>query len=169
MKTLITGYAGSGKTTYIKQNYENVLYHDEWALKFRQRESSVEFIESILDLNVLEQKDPKKILQKLIEDKYSAYAYRKYFMRCFCTRVMNSLLSGKYDAIEIPFLNAEVEDLKKMFGLKIIEVQRPIQDCIDHLINMRNWEKEHVKMTLGFQLSNFIEFEHIIDERVNLS
>jgi adenylate kinase family enzyme len=40
MNTLVIGYAGAGKTTYCKQNFKNVLFHDEWAAEFRQTDEA---------------------------------------------------------------------------------------------------------------------------------
>jgi len=166
MKTqIVAGFAGSGKSTYLGNNfgYSDVFFHDYWAKKYFESDAARKIIKAYTLTDNISKED---LIEELSHNEKFYYWYTEVGKQEFMKAVNIVLRDDKIDAIEIPFLHPEMEVLKERYDIEIVFMNRDIKDCINSLKHDRRWTNKRINMTIPRQVQNYVDYGHLVDRFV---
>ena len=166
MKTkIVTGFAGSGKSTYLRENFvgNNIIYHDEWAKTFYKSEEAREVIYEYTGHSNISK---EQLIESLLCDHNFYEVYSDRGKSSFVEYITEQLKTSKVDAIEIPFLYPF--DVLREFGIEVVFIKRDIVSCIKTLEKDRGWSDDRIHMTIPNQIENYINFRSEIDRYITI-
>lgn len=171
--TLITGCAGSGKSTHCKKvedQYDIKIYHDEWVSaqyfgnKTVQRHMMNIFPQAHCNLDI----NKRNIIKWLKEEPKLNILLKNYWMVAYCNMISAALIRYRSTDVKIlmecPFLDDNIKALKEIYGdeLTIKWVATPENILIR--LKDRNWSNLRIANTIGNQSAEYNKYKHIVDE-----
>ena len=131
MKTeIVTGTAGSGKSSYLRKNFDPqyVIYHDEWAKDFYKTVEARRIISKHTNRYDITKEE---LIESLMSYSDFYEDYTELGKKCFIQYIIERLMHDRIEAIEIPFLHRRFHDVTEMFDVeleKVVEVYDSLYD-----------------------------------------
>jgi dephospho-CoA kinase len=171
---LVVGVAGSGKTTYCKSKDAHMILHDDWVTE-QYHDTEVQYdMSNIFYPNFNFSKIDKKLIGVLIQHSPAHNTLlRNYFKVKFSHYILDAALLGtgmekNLFVIECPFLDENIEALKKLYLNKLVVTQvTASEETIKARLVARGWSDERIAMSHEYQLAELLKYQHLVDNVVS--
>jgi len=171
---LVVGVAGSGKTTYCNSKDAHRIFHDAWVTEQYQDEEVECDMRNIFYPHLNFARVNKKSIGALISTnlEYNTLL-RNYFKIKFVFYILDAAilatgLEKNLFVIECPFLDENIEALKKLYPDKLVVTQvTASEETIKDRLIARGWSDERIAMSHEYQLAELSRFKYLVDNVVS--
>jgi dephospho-CoA kinase len=169
MITLVTGFAGAGKTTFIRsvqQAYKFVYIHDEWVDEQYNSPCVRAEVQMLFGGSFPQENFKEAVKLKLREQPELNPILANYFKAKYCMLMASLSPWDSPSIMETPFLSDNLEALKKAHPGKINVVWINTPDDLEDRLKARGWNDERIDLSLEMQRKDFKKYKHLIDDYV---
>lgn len=166
--TIISGLAGSGKTTFCKsveQAYTDSIYHDEWV----EQQYKLPWVSAIIRFLFKIGKTPrlvdKSIMRGWLKEKPELNVILANYFKAKFVMYLSSILQGETGSIivECPFLDDNIRALKKTYPDQVTIVWMKTSDEIINRLEARGWDATRVVLSVQMQERMYHANKDLVD------